>query len=76
MQNLNKMEKKIDNTNAENTDKKLIISDVMRSFTLEDMKKCFLKGFQTHAESYNMSIYEGEWYKGENIFNEWIKNYA
>ena len=48
----------------------------MRSFTLDDMKKCFIQGFITHAEGFNMNIYDGEFHRAENIFDEWIKNYA
>lgn len=54
----------------------LNIPVVMRSFTLDDMKKCFIQGFTTHAEGFNMNIYDSEFRRAENIFDEWIKNYA
>jgi hypothetical protein len=66
--------------NVENSNEaqkpELGISDVMRSFTLDDMKKCFIQGYTTHAEGFKMNIYDGEFKRAENIFDEWIKNYA
>ncbi len=52
------------------------ISDVMRSFTLDDMKKCFIQGYITHAEGFKMNITHEEFNRMENIFDEWIKNYT
>jgi len=61
----------VENSN-ETQNPELGISDVMRSFTLDDMKKCFIQGYKTHAKGFNMNIYDGEFRQAENIFNEWI----
>ena len=67
------MKKKNKSTELDNTDKKLIISDVMCSFTLDEMKKCFIEGYKTHAQRFNMNITHEEFNGIENIFNDWIK---
>lgn len=48
-------------------------TDVTRSFSLDDMKECFIQGFKAHAKGFNMNIYDGEFHRAEAIFDEWLK---
>lgn len=63
-----------------NTDKKLIISDVMRSFSIEDLRKAFEAGQrQVKAEWDNDTSHTIGYYNGyaDDTFESWIEeNYA
>ncbi len=73
------MENKIESTNHENTDKKLIISDVMHSIILKMVYESYILGIEYHKTNGN-SITEEELYKRDldfqNMYNVMLDKYC